>query len=227
MLVGSGASFGPTGTGTIQATNIASTIAAGTNVTITGSGTVSSPYSISASATSSLAFSAITGSTNSTAAMVIGTGASLDVSGSGTINATKIGGITVTGTPSVGMTPIATSSSAAAWAYPPITIGFVMNSGATGTGVGPILIAARNGTFTKCKVVTKASDGATALTFTIKQNGVAVFSSSNTVAAGTSSGTLSTFTNLTSSPLTVTADDLFTIDISSGTSSWIFTAQLE
>ena len=49
MVVGSGASLAPTGTGTIQATNIASTISAGTNVTITGSGTTGSPYSISAS----------------------------------------------------------------------------------------------------------------------------------------------------------------------------------
>ena len=45
MVVGSGASLAPTGTGTIQATNIASTISAGTNVTITGSGTTGSPYS--------------------------------------------------------------------------------------------------------------------------------------------------------------------------------------
>lgn len=49
MVVGSGASLGPTGTGTIQATNIASTITAGTNVTVTGSGTTASPYNISSS----------------------------------------------------------------------------------------------------------------------------------------------------------------------------------
>lgn len=49
MLVGSGASLAPTGTGTIQATDIASTISPGTNVTISGSGTVASPYVINAS----------------------------------------------------------------------------------------------------------------------------------------------------------------------------------
>lgn len=38
------------------------------------------------------AFSDITGATNTTAAMVVGTGASLTVSGSGTINATSLGG---------------------------------------------------------------------------------------------------------------------------------------
>ena len=46
MLVGSGASFGPTGTGTIQATNIASTVAVSSPITVTGSGTVGSPYTI-------------------------------------------------------------------------------------------------------------------------------------------------------------------------------------
>jgi hypothetical protein len=47
--------------------------------------------------------------------MLVGTGASLDVAGSGTINATKIGGITITGTPSTGYVPTATGSSAATW----------------------------------------------------------------------------------------------------------------
>jgi len=61
------------------------------------------------------AFSAITSGTNTTAAMVVGSGATLDVTGTGTINATKIGGITVTGTPSTGYVPTATSSSAATW----------------------------------------------------------------------------------------------------------------
>jgi hypothetical protein len=39
MVVGSGASLAPTGTGTIQATNVSGTVSAGTNITITGSGT--------------------------------------------------------------------------------------------------------------------------------------------------------------------------------------------
>ena len=41
---------------------------------------------------SSLAFSGLTSATNTTAAMVVGTGASLTVSGSGAINATSLGG---------------------------------------------------------------------------------------------------------------------------------------
>jgi hypothetical protein len=76
-------------------------------------------------------------------------------------------------------------------------------------------------------VVTKASDPTTDLTFKIKKNGTDVFSSDPTVAHATAAGTVSTFTALTSSPLSIAADDVFTIDISSWTSTWQFTAQLE
>lgn len=110
MLVGSGASLAPTGTGTIQASNIASTITAGTNVTITGSGTTASPYSISSSATASTAFSALTGSTNTTAAMVVGSGASIAPSGTGTIQATNISG-TVSAGSGIGVTGSGTTGS--------------------------------------------------------------------------------------------------------------------
>jgi hypothetical protein len=109
----------------------------------------------------------------------------------------------------------------------PLVIGFVMATGATGTNVGPDLIAPRAGSVTKCKVVTKASDPSTDLTFKIKQNGTDVFSADPTVAHGTAGGTVSTFTTLTSSPLAIAADDVFTIDVTSGTSTWQFTAQLE
>lgn len=49
MLVGTGASLAPTGSGSVQSNNIAGTITQGSNVTITGSGTTGSPYNISAS----------------------------------------------------------------------------------------------------------------------------------------------------------------------------------
>jgi hypothetical protein len=109
----------------------------------------------------------------------------------------------------------------------PITIGFVMNDGSTGTNVGPMLVAPRAGKVTKCVVITKLSDGSTALTFKIKQNGTDVFSSDPTVGAATSPGTVSTFTTLTSSPLAIAAGDKFQIDITSGNGNWSFTAQLE
>lgn len=67
---------------------------------------------------SSPAFNNITSGTNTAAAMLVGTGASLGPTGSGTINSTAIGGITVTGTPSTGYVPTATSSSAATWQAP-------------------------------------------------------------------------------------------------------------
>jgi hypothetical protein len=109
-----------------------------------------------------------------------------------------------------------------------IVIGFVMNSGAAGSDVGPMLIAPHSGLVTKVKLVTKSSDGSTPLTFTIRQNGTAIFTAPLTVAAGTSSGTLTTFAGvLTSSPLTVAPDDIFTIDITSGSANWVFTVQIE
>jgi hypothetical protein len=103
----------------------------------------------------------------------------------------------------------------------PLVIGFVIGNGATGTNVGPMLAAPHAGTLSKCVVTTKASDGATALTFAIRQNGTSI--TSPTVAAGTASGTVSTV----ALSATVAASDVFSIDITSGTATWQFTAQLE
>jgi hypothetical protein len=66
----------------------------GTNITLTPSG---NQITITASATSAVAFSAITSATNTQAAMLVGTGASLGVTGSGTINATTLAGFAATG----------------------------------------------------------------------------------------------------------------------------------
>jgi hypothetical protein len=109
----------------------------------------------------------------------------------------------------------------------PIVMGFILISGSTGTNIGPMLAAVRTGSFTKCIVTTKVSDGTTALTFKINQNGTNVFSANPTVAAGTSTGTVNTFTTLTSSPLPVAANDVFSIDVTSGTSTWQASIQLE
>jgi hypothetical protein len=73
MVVGSGASLAPTGTGTIQATNIASTITAGSNVTITGSGTTASPYSIASSGGGGGGYTNVTGSASQTTVSAINT----------------------------------------------------------------------------------------------------------------------------------------------------------
>jgi hypothetical protein len=109
----------------------------------------------------------------------------------------------------------------------PRVLGFILNTGATGSSVCPLVIAPGSGSVTKCKVVTKASDGTVDLTFRIKQNGTDIFSADPTVSHGTAAGTVSTFTALTSSPLPIAADDIFTIDITSGSSTWQATVQLE
>jgi hypothetical protein len=110
---------------------------------------------------------------------------------------------------------------------PLLNVGFIIGDGSTGTNVGPELPARIAGSFTKCVVVTKTSNASTNLTFKIKKNGTDVFTSDPLVTAGTAGGTLSTFTALTSSPLPVAANDIFTIDITSGASDWAFTAVLE
>ncbi len=64
----------------------------------------------------SIAFGSITSGSNTSAAMTVGSGASMTTSGTGTINANKLEGVTISGTPSTGQTLVATSSSAADWA---------------------------------------------------------------------------------------------------------------
>jgi hypothetical protein len=106
----------------------------------------------------------------------------------------------------------------------PLSVQFAMGSGATGTDVGPELLA-HAGVITACKVRVKTSDASTALTFRIKQNGTSIFSSDQTISAGTSAGTTVDLTSaLSSTSISVALDDVFTIDITSGTSSWVFTA---
>jgi len=109
----------------------------------------------------------------------------------------------------------------------PLVIGFVINNGAVGNNVGPMLQPSRAGSISKCAIVTKSSDGVTGLTFRIKQNGVDIFTSDPTVAAGTSAGTTSSSSSLTTNPLPVAVSDVFQIDITSGSPNWAFTAQLE
>lgn len=119
MVVGTGASLTPGGSGSIVATSLASTLpvnqggtgqtsytdgellignsgtggldkatlTAGANITITnGNGTIE----IAASGSVGTSFAAITGATNTSAAMVVGTGASLSPTGSGSIVATSL-----------------------------------------------------------------------------------------------------------------------------------------
>jgi fibronectin-binding autotransporter adhesin len=84
-------------------------------------------------------FSALTGSTNTTAAMVVGSGASLTVSGSGTINATTLGSATFAAPGTIGGTTPGTASfttlneSAALNANGPVILNNYMVFNPTGT----------------------------------------------------------------------------------------------
>lgn len=108
----------------------------------------------------------------------------------------------------------------------PLTVGFSVIAGSVGNDVAPMLVAPRSATVSRCVVVVKASDATTALTFRINKNGADVFSTDPTMAANTASGTVTTFTSVASAPLLVNLNDVFTLDITSGTSNWQFTAIL-
>ena len=115
------------------------------------------------------------------------------------------------------------------WQTPQMVIGFMLAAATIGTAVTPPgrLVAPRSGFLRKCKVVVNTVDSGTVLTFRIKQNGTSVFTADNTIATSTSVGTVLTFTNLTTTPLPVSVDDVFTLDITSGSAVWSATIQLE
>lgn len=110
----------------------------------------------------------------------------------------------------------------------PLVIFFGIATGVTGTNVGPMLATPRDGEVSSVVVVTKTSDATVPFQFDIRQNGTSIFTGTlPTVSAATTSGTVSTFTTLTSVPLAVTKNDVFTINIIQGSSSWICTVQAE
>lgn len=107
-----------------------------------------------------------------------------------------------------------------------LTFTFGLVSGSVGTNVARRELAPRAGHVSECAVVVEASDNSTALTFRIKQNGTDVFSSDPSIAAATTAGSVSYFTNLTSSPLSVAKNDIFTLDVTSGSATWSVTVYL-
>jgi hypothetical protein len=107
------------GTFIVPNVHITGTLADGANsvgtsgyvLSSTGTGTAWVPQTGGSSA-----FSAITGSTNTTAAMVVGSGASIMVSGTGVIQATQLQAVVISGTaPTAGQVLTATSPTAANW----------------------------------------------------------------------------------------------------------------
>lgn len=106
-------------------------------------------------------------------------------------------------------------------------IGFVIVDGSQGVNVGPMLIAPSAGSLVKCVVVVKTSDSLVGMNFDIKRNNVSVFTSTPAIGAGTATGATFTFTTLVGGTIAVVAGDVFLINISSGSSAWQFTTQLE
>ena len=87
-------------------------------------------------------FDLIGSGTNVSATMTVGTGATLTFSGSGINNASLIRGVAITGTPTLGQIPIASSGSAAAWGDPLVTPNFADNSAFTPGTTGVMNIGA-------------------------------------------------------------------------------------
>lgn len=105
-------------------------------------------------------FGSLASGTNTTAALVIGTGASLSFSGTGTVNANELTGITISGVPSVGQVLTATSPTAAVWQTP---------SGGGGgsvvlTAVAPTVTAGQIGLGSTTNFTIGANGGAAGLT---------------------------------------------------------------
>lgn len=95
MVVGTGASLATSGSGTIAATNTTGVNGAAVPASQTCVGTNSSSQIVTASCSGSSAFSSITSGTNTAAAMVVSTGASLNPGGTGVVNANQINGAVV------------------------------------------------------------------------------------------------------------------------------------
>lgn len=104
-------------------------------------------------------------------------------------------------------------------------LGFVLTAGATGTDVGPHLVALRAGSLTKCIVAIKTADASVTLTFNIKKNGTTIFSSNPSIPGG-ASGVMDESSNLATTPTPVAVNDLFTIDVVSGNANWSVTIEL-
>lgn len=112
FLVGNSSTFGPTGTGKITATHSTLTgvlqcLEADTTGLFVGTGKGCDLWS------------SLTGGTLVSQALHLGSGASLDRAGGGTIDSSAIDGVTVSGTHTNGFVPVLTGSSTAVWQSPP------------------------------------------------------------------------------------------------------------
>jgi hypothetical protein len=136
MLVGTGSSLGPTGTGTVSANQVnggtvpasASVLASNASSQVTaapttGTGNVvlaTSPTLTLGNATG-LPFSGLSGATNTTAAMLVGTGSSLAPTGTGTITATSLNALS--GLPAIATQRVLGNGSGSTAAPAALTLG--------------------------------------------------------------------------------------------------------
>jgi hypothetical protein len=125
MVVGTGGALSASGTGTIAATSVPFTGVTGTasvaqlptgipNANLANSGTTVNGQSCALGGSCTIsagssAFSSVTSGSNTTAAMVMGSGSALSASGTGTIAATSVPFAGVTGTASAAQLPAATT----------------------------------------------------------------------------------------------------------------------
>lgn len=106
----------------------------------------------------------------------------------------------------------------------PAMVEFQLADGTAGSDVAGIALAWHTGSVSSCVVAVDASDAGTAFQFAVTQNGTDVFAVDPTLAAGTAPGTVTSFA--LSGTKTIAVNDLFRINVLTGTSSWKVTIQL-
>lgn len=217
---GANASIGATAHGVLLSENTGAVVAttAGTSgQCFLSNGAAADPSFQACPAASTLAFSSLTSATNSTAAMVVGTGASLGTSGTGTITATNAGsaGIAFAGTTG-SVTVAATATAGSNTATLPAVTGTVV-VGATSTTTTQALFATSTAGAPAFRALA-AGDIPASLSSTTSVNGTTIPSSStlSTVIAsgnGLALGTSAIASGACGTATTATATGAATTDV--------------
>lgn len=111
----------------------------------------------------------------------------------------------------------------------PMTVTFQVNNGSVGVNVcGDLVVPkTRTGTVTRLMLRLKVIDTGTPLAFVVEQNGSAVITVTSAQTSGLSVATTTYLTPLVTTPLPISPGDVFTLNITSGSSTWSFVTQLE